>query len=129
MTTSFLPPSVRRFAPRSAWSRPATSRHPLRVGVALLSLLSGIATEAPLLLVVDDAQWVDSASLDALAFVIRRATEEPIVLLAGGRAVTFPRGRWPRMPRLVLEPLTARSSARTARHLADSLCVGPTVRW
>ena len=83
---------------------------PLRVGVALLSLLSGIATEAPLLLVVDDSQWVDSASLDALAFVIRRAAEEPIVLLAGGRGDLPPRSLGA-LPRLVLQPLTPRSSA------------------
>ncbi len=84
---------------------------PLRVGVALLSLLSAVATEAPLLLLVDDAQWVDSASLDALSFVVRRATEEPIVLLSTARGAVPPRPLEP-FSRLVLEPLDPRSSAR-----------------
>ncbi|MEP9364134.1 AAA family ATPase [Nocardioides sp. CN2-186] len=89
---------------------------PLRVAVSLLSLLSAVASEAPLLLVVDDAQWVDSASLDALAFVVRRAEEEPIVLLAGARGDVPPRSLAP-LSRLVLEPLGPRSSAS----LLDSL--------
>lgn len=89
---------------------------PLRVGVALLSLLSAVAAEKPLLLVIDDAQWVDSASLEALAFVARRATEEPIVLLAGARGVAPPRSLEP-LPRLRLGLFDTRSSIE----LLDSL--------
>ncbi len=106
-------PDAQRSALRTALGLESAGDEPtpLRVGVALLSLLSGIATDAPLLLLVDDAHWVDSASLDALAFVIRRATEEPIVLLVGARGDVPPRPV-AGMPRLVLEPLTPRSSAR-----------------
>ena len=93
---------------------------PLRVGVALLSLMSSVATDAPLLLMVDDAQWVDSASLDALAFVVRRAADEPIVLLAAARGEIPPRSLAP-LPRLVLAPLGMRSSAR----VLDSLSAPP----
>ena len=89
---------------------------PLRVSVALLSLLSVVATDNPLLLVVDDCQWVDAASLDALAFVVRRAEDEPIVLLAGARGDVPPRALAP-LPRLALEPLGPRSSVS----LLDSL--------
>jgi DNA-binding CsgD family transcriptional regulator len=42
------------------------------VGVAVLSLLSDVAQERPLVCVVDDAQWLDAASAQALAFVARR---------------------------------------------------------
>jgi predicted ATPase len=43
------------------------------VGLGVLSLLSVVADECPLLCVVDDAQWVDQASALALAFVARQA--------------------------------------------------------
>src|ERR671917_449771 len=42
------------------------------VGLAVLSLLSDTAEERPLVCVVDDAQWLDGASAQALAFLARR---------------------------------------------------------
>ncbi|WP_431035004.1 AAA family ATPase [Streptomyces sp. P6-2-1] len=50
---------------------------PLRTGTALLTLLSALAATRPLLLAVDDAQWCDPASLDALAFAVRRLAPDP----------------------------------------------------
>jgi DNA-binding CsgD family transcriptional regulator len=53
------------------------------VALATLSLLSESAADRPVLCVVDDAQWADHASLDALSFTVRRLENEPIgVLLA-----------------------------------------------
>jgi DNA-binding CsgD family transcriptional regulator len=51
------------------------------VGLAVLGLLRELAKEAPLVGVVDDAQWLDQASACALAFVARRLTQEPIGLV------------------------------------------------
>jgi predicted ATPase len=42
------------------------------VGLAALSLLGEVAAEQPLLCVIDDAQWLDRASAQALGFVARR---------------------------------------------------------
>jgi DNA-binding CsgD family transcriptional regulator len=48
------------------------------VGLAVLSLLSCVAEDRPLLAVVDDAQWLDRASAQALAFAARRLAGEKI---------------------------------------------------
>ncbi|MGH9213253.1 MAG: AAA family ATPase [Acidimicrobiales bacterium] len=56
------------------------------VALAVLSLLAEVAAEGPLLCLVDDAQWADGASLDALAFVARRLDDEPLGIVFSVRA-------------------------------------------
>jgi predicted ATPase len=51
------------------------------VAVAVLSLLSETAADAPLLCVVDDAHWLDGESADALAFAARRLEAESVAML------------------------------------------------
>jgi len=55
------------------------------VGLAALSLLSEVAEERPLLCVIDDAQWLDRASAQALAFAARRLLAEPVALVFATR--------------------------------------------
>ena len=47
----------------------------------MLSLLAEVAEERPLVCVVDDAQWLDRASAQALAFVARRLLAESVALV------------------------------------------------
>ena len=55
------------------------------VGLAVLGLLAQVASERPLLCVIDDAQWLDRASVQALAFVARRVAVESIALVFAAR--------------------------------------------
>jgi DNA-binding CsgD family transcriptional regulator len=77
----------------------------LLAGIAVLTLLSDVAEETPLLLVVEDAHWLDRSSLDALAFTASRLDSEQIVLLLGTRGAAPPRGFDRGFPELQLRPL------------------------
>ncbi|MFI5610383.1 ATP-binding protein [Amycolatopsis sp. NPDC051903] len=59
-----------------------------QVGLAALSLLSAAAETQPLICIVDDHQWLDTASAQALAFVARRLGTESIGLLVATRVVS-----------------------------------------
>src|SRR4029077_9483537 len=80
---------------------------PLLTGVAVLTLLSDLSGRSPVLVVADDAQWIDRGSLEALAFVGSRLDAERVVLLVGARGQAPPPGFDRGFPELRLEPLSA----------------------
>src|SRR6476646_2465900 len=80
---------------------------PLLTGVAVLTLLSDLSERSPVLVVADDAHWLDRSSLDVLAFVGSRLDAERVVLLAGARGQAPPSSFDRGFPELHLEPLSA----------------------
>jgi DNA-binding CsgD family transcriptional regulator len=84
----------------------------LLVGLAALSLLCEAAAQRPLLCVVDDGQWLDRASAQALAFVGRRLLADPIALVISTRGVE---AEFSGLPELVLTGLGATDAMELLR--------------
>lgn len=79
-------PAVQRAALDAAFGlTPKVAPEHYRIALAALDLVSEVASEAPLLLVAEDTQWLDRPTSDVLAFVARRIESDPIVLLAATR--------------------------------------------
>jgi DNA-binding CsgD family transcriptional regulator len=88
------------------------------VGLAVLSLLSDVAGDRPLVCVVDDAQWLDRASLETLAFVARRLLAESVALIFATREA---RDELTGLPELVVDGL----GDADARALLGTVVRGP----
>jgi DNA-binding CsgD family transcriptional regulator len=90
------------------------------VGLAVLGLLSEAAAERPLVCLVDDAQWLDRESAQALEFVERRLDAESVALVLAVRR-SGDREPLTGLPELVVEGL----GNDDARALLDSVIPGP----
>jgi DNA-binding CsgD family transcriptional regulator/tetratricopeptide (TPR) repeat protein len=112
-------PVPQRAALRTAFglsAGPAPDR--FLVGLAVLTLLSEVAGERPLVCVIDDEQWLDRASVQVLGFVARRLAAEPVGLVFAARV---PGEELAGLPELVVEGLREDD----ARALLDSALAGP----
>jgi hypothetical protein len=74
------------------------------IGLAVMSLLSDVAEERPVVCIVDDAHWLDAASAQALAFVGRRLGAESVGLVFALRKPTGDR-YFEGLPELVVSGL------------------------
>ncbi|MBP2191784.1 DNA-binding CsgD family transcriptional regulator [Nocardia goodfellowii] len=92
------------------------------VGAATLTLLAELAAETPTLLLIDDAQWLDRGSSDALLFAARRFHADPIAVIFAVRDTALPFAT-PGLDTMRLGGL----SRRTAAELLDTHATGLTV--
>ncbi|MGH3254395.1 MAG: helix-turn-helix transcriptional regulator [Streptosporangiaceae bacterium] len=88
------------------------------VALAVLSLLAETAGERPLVCVIDDQQWLDRASAQALGFVARRLVADPVGLVFAARV---PGEELAGLPELEVEGL----AEGDARALLDTALTGP----
>ena len=88
------------------------------IGLAVLSLLSEVADEQPVLCLIDDEQWLDQASAEVLAFVARRLVAESVGLIFAARV---PGRNLAALPSLTVSGL----SDDEARLLLDRVLTGP----
>src|ERR1700729_559316 len=112
-------PEPQREALRTAFglsAGPAPDR--FLVGLAVLRLLSEVASQRSLVCVVDDEQWLDRASVQALGFVARRLAAEPVGLVFAARV---PGAELAGLPELAVAGLREED----ARALLDSALTGP----
>lgn len=99
------------------------------IGAAVVSLLSGLARDRPVLVVVDDAQWVDEATAHCLGFLARRVRTEPVVVILTDHADPA-QGPWEGVPALEVVGLAdddARRLVAAAVPDADEALVDDTV--
>ncbi|HEU4349288.1 MAG TPA: AAA family ATPase, partial [Actinoplanes sp.] len=99
---------------------------PFMIALAALSLLADAAVRQPVAVMIDDAQWLDRPTQEALAFVARRVSQDPIIIVAAVR-VGHPGPLLDAgLPELIIGALDdASSRAVLARSAAD---LGPADR-
>ncbi|MFE7639193.1 ATP-binding protein [Kitasatospora sp. NPDC057518] len=88
----------------------------MALGIAVLSLLSLSAAQRPLLLVLDDAQWLDDSSADVCGFVGRRLAGGPAKMLVAVCSDITSRFDTAALPELPVTALTDEDAARLLDH-------------
>ncbi|MEV4088038.1 AAA family ATPase, partial [Nonomuraea fuscirosea] len=117
-------PERQRLALLGAFGFEEASGEPLLTGLAVLTLLSRLAERTPMVLVVDDAQWIDAASAGVLSFVAWRLDDDPVALLVAVRDGEPLPGFDDAFPAITLEPLDDAASRRLLDLRAPELPAG-----
>ena len=94
---------------------------PFRVALAAYQLVCDAADARPVVLIVDDAQWLDHSSMGALTFIARRLEGEPVALVAAVRAGHPTLLEDAHLATLDLERLSVSSAARLLDQRAPEL--------
>jgi DNA-binding CsgD family transcriptional regulator len=97
------------------------------ISAACLTLLAELAERRPVLCLIDDAQWLDRSSTDALLFVARRLDAEGVVMLFAAREGDVHSFEARGLSDLELRGLDAEAAAAVIAHGADG-DVAPSVR-
>ena len=100
---------------------------PRAVAMATLACVERLAASAPVLIAIDDAQWLDRSTAESLAFTARRTRTLPVGVLAATRSIAdgVPLGldRLPEAPRLDVVRPGPLSLAGVQRTIRDRLGV------
>ncbi|GAA4188349.1 helix-turn-helix transcriptional regulator [Microbispora amethystogenes] len=116
---------------------PGVPPHQRAVALAVLDLIRNLSAEGPVLIALDDLQWLDSATEVVLTFVLRRLTVEPVKLL-----VTLGAGTegdaWPTLVRVLppervtcweVGPLAPLALAAVVESRYGTAFPRPLLRW
>lgn len=105
---------------------------PRTIGAATLSVLRAAGADVPIVLAIDDAQWLDAATRNALRFAFRRLASERIGVLVALRAIPggspLPLGLGPTTRRLTLGTLNDQAIRRLLQRELGTLAPGATLR-
>jgi DNA-binding NarL/FixJ family response regulator len=77
-----LPPPLRRALLTAFGEDDEATPRPFFIALAALNLLAELSSRRPVLIAADDVQWLDRPSQDALAFLARRVSQDPVVIIA-----------------------------------------------
>jgi DNA-binding CsgD family transcriptional regulator len=99
--------------------RPAGAPGRFAVGAATLSLLAAYSEKAPVAVLVDDAQWLDGSSADALLFAFRRLVADPVAVILAVRQGEPSLLDGADLPALRLEGLDRTSAAELLERQGD----------
>lgn len=125
-------PGPQRVALGAALGRETGEGERFLVYLGSLTLLAEAAQEAPLLVVVDDAHWLDEASSAALLFVARRIQNERVTLVFAARDGDVRSFDAPELPSIAVGGMTGTDAdallsahvAQVAPHVRDQLVAG-----
>jgi DNA-binding CsgD family transcriptional regulator len=93
---------------------------PFMIALATLNLLAGVAADRPVLVLVDDVQWLDQPTQDVLTFIARRVSSDPVVVIGvvrRGHDIAFAAAGLPELDLRGLDAAAARDVL--ASHAAD----------